>query len=122
MDRRRPQQQRVDQTEHGRRRTDAERDRDHDGGREARRLAQDADGVPQVARQILEPPGAARAPHLLLRLLDAAELEQRPPARLLRVHAAPHVLLRLPLDVVAQLLVELALLAATEEYAAHILA
>ena len=64
-------------------------------------------GVPQVAPEILQPPRAAGVPAQLLHLVEAAELEARPTARFPRGHAGPDVVGHLPLDVVAQLGVEL---------------
>ena len=66
-----------------------------------------AQGVPQVAPEVLDPSRSADVAAHLLDLIEAAELETRPPARLARGHPGPDVVGHLPLDVVAQLGIEL---------------
>ena len=68
-----------------------------------------ADRVAQVARDALDPPRPTRVAAQLLDLVETAEFESRAAPRLVLGQAGPHVLGHLPLDMVAQLAVQLAL-------------
>ena len=74
--RERPQQQRVDDREHRRVDADADRQRDEGDQREARRLAQHADRIAQVAHEGLED---RHAVHVVDLLADRAGIAE--PAR-----------------------------------------
>ena len=65
--------------------------------------------VAQVASEVVDPPRSAGVSAQLLDLVEAAEVESGAPARLPFGHPGPDMLGHLPLDVVAQLAVELAL-------------
>ena len=64
--------------------------------------------VSEVARDILDPPRAARVAAQLLDLVYAAELEAGAAPRFPLGHAGPDMVGHLPLDVVTQLAVQLA--------------
>lgn len=73
--------------------------------REARVLGEHAEAELDVERPPAAPVGRAAAAHVLPVRLGAAEIVRGAPARLLRRHAGPHVLLRFHLQVEAELLV-----------------
>ena len=78
---------------------------DHEGAV----AGQATEGVAQVAGDVVEPPRASGVAAQLLDLVEAAELQTGAPARFTRGHAGPEVVGHLPLDVVAQLGVQLGL-------------
>ena len=101
---------------------DAEREgHDRDGG-EAGAAPEDAQAVAQVLEQRLDEADAARVAVLLLDRLDAAELEAGAPHRLVFAQAGAAVLVRLHLEVEAELLVELVLDGAAAEERAQAVA
>src|SRR5690606_303711 len=71
---------------------------------------------------VVQPPDPPRVPRRLLHLRRAAQPQHRTPPRLRRAHAEPHVLLHLQLEMEAQLLLPLAVLAATTEQRTQALA
>src|SRR5262249_39810044 len=91
-------------------RADAERERQDRGGRVARALAERPPSVAHVLEHGLEEHRAARVAGLLLRLVDAAELDERRAPGLRGREAAAQALLGLPVEVEGELLLELALL------------
>ena len=101
----------VQHPEHRRARADAEGQCDDGERRDPRATVIELppQGVPQVVPQVLEPPRAADVAAQLLHVVQSAELQTGAPARLPGGHAGPHVVGHLPLDVVAQLGVELGL-------------
>src|SRR6185436_5973823 len=101
------QHRRIDQAEDGGIRADAESQRGDRGDREAGALPEDAGGVPDVLDKVLEEARAAHVAALLLHLIEAAELEAGAPARAGLVHARPHVVGDLTLEMIAKLGVEL---------------
>ena len=103
-----PRRQRIEHREELR--GDAHPESQHEDGddRERRPAGEQAHREPQVLPGLVQPPRAARVAALLLDVVEAAELDPRAPARLVLGQAGPHVLGRLPLDMVAQLAVQLA--------------
>ena len=99
----------VDEAEDGGVGADAETQREHDGGGEARAAAQAAQAVADVLHQHLEEPAAARVAASLLGLVDAAKRDDGRAPGLLRGHAAPDVGRRLEVEMQAHLVVELCL-------------
>src|SRR5262249_8096719 len=97
------------QIEDGAIRANAQRQRDHGNQREARILHQHSRAVAQVLPKLFKPAHPASVAAPLLRLLYDAESLASGVARLFRTHPKPYVLFNLPLDVIAQLLVEFAL-------------
>ena len=109
------QQDAIHQAEDGRGRADADRQR-HDGrAREERLLAQPAPGDPDVLRERLERREPPRLAALLLERVEAAEALLRRLTRFLRGQPTRSVLLGAPLEMEAQLLVEVLLQPAAEE-------
>ena len=79
----------------------------HNGGRgESRILAQLPHGKTQVLRQVVEQVPSAHIAALLLPLCQARSRNERRPPRFGGVHPAGYILFDLPLDVVAQLLIQ----------------
>ena len=97
----------VDEAEDRGVRADAESERRDRREREARALSKDTTGVPHVPGELFDQAGPANIAALVLHLIEAAELEAGPPARVRLAHARPHVVRDLALDVIAQLGVEL---------------
>ena len=103
------QQHAVDNAEHGRRGADPERQHQDGDDRERSLPHEKPDGEPQVVPDLLQPP---RAPHVTAQLLDliqSSELQARAPARLAGGHPGADMVRHLPLDVVAELRIQLAL-------------
>src|SRR5262249_31764940 len=104
-----PQQRGVDDAEDRRVRADAKRKCEYHNQRETGILHQYSRAVAQVLPKLFKPSHAASVAPPLLRLLHAAESLASRASRLFRTHPEPDVLLRLSLDVIAQLLIQLAL-------------
>ena len=83
-----------------------ERDEDRGSRAEAGRPGEDARAETQVLKQLLDADARPHRARVFFHQRDVAELNQRLTSRLVRGHAALDVGLDLPLDVVAQLLVE----------------
>ncbi len=79
--RQRLEQHAVDDREHNRGSAGAEREREQCDRRKTRILAEHAQRIVEVLKQILEPAGAASVAALLFHLLRAAEIEPWAPAR-----------------------------------------
>src|SRR5690606_3742618 len=90
-------------------RADAERQQRENADGEPDVAPERAKRLARVAHEVIEQRDAPCVAALVLAPLDAAERAQRGATRLVRRHAGSDVLLRLPLDVVAQLFVELLL-------------
>src|SRR6185312_16002641 len=88
---------------------DAECERGDDGEREGGAAPEGSNRIAQIARDGLDERRAARIAARLFHLFDAAEFEPRAAQRRLVRHAVPFVVLRLSLDVEAELRVELML-------------
>ena len=88
----------------------------------AGRLLERSNRVAQIAHDGLQPRGPAHIAARFFHLLDAAELEARAAQRRLVRHALPLVLLRLALDVEAELVVELLLDGGAREQRAQTIA
>ena len=64
-------------------------------------------GVADVARGVVEPAPDPGLAHVFLHLREAAELERRPPPRFVFAQAGLHQVLDAPVEVIAQLAVEI---------------
>ena len=84
-------------------------EREHRPRRGPALLHQQAHREPQVLPGLFEPPRAARVAAHLLDLIDTAKVEVGAAARLVCRQAVPDVVGHLPLDVIAQLAVQLVL-------------
>ena len=113
VDRQAPRRERVEQREELR--GDGNPDSQHHDGDDGERplAGQQTRRETQVLPSLVDPPRAARVAALFLDLVEAAEREASAPARLVLGQARPHVLGHLPLDVVAQLAVQLSIEAVT---------
>ena len=107
--RQRPQQHAVHDAEHGGGGADAEGEREDGHDRERGSAPQGARRVAEVAKEVLDGAETVLVARALAGARHAPELDQRLPARLLGRHAGLQVLLRLPVDVEPDLLVEAAL-------------
>ena len=99
----------IQHAEHGGARADAQGERGDGEHGDARVAARElpSQRIPQVASEVVEPPCASRVAAQLLDLVEAAEVEARASARLGLGQAGPKVVGHLPIDVVAQLAVQL---------------
>src|SRR5580698_5968315 len=104
--RKRAQYRSVDHGEDGGVRADAESERENRDEAEARRAAQRAQAEACVGDEMLEPGNVARVAAFFRAFRYAAELKQSAPASFVARDALRHVEMRLLLDVVAQLVVE----------------
>ena len=102
-----PEQQAVVGGERGAREAKAQPEGEHRPRRHPGLLHQQARREPQVLPCLFEPPRPARVAARLLDLVEAPEREARPSTRLVLGQAGPDVTGHLPLDVIAQLAVEL---------------
>ena len=118
LERRRPEQEVVDDGEDGGVRADPQREGQHGDEREAGTPSRAAQRVSDVADQVLQRSLAARVPDRLPDGVDAAEAHTRLPAGLARVHSRAPVLCRLHLQVEAELLRGLVALAPAVQQAA----
>jgi hypothetical protein len=104
--RQRTQQHRVHHAEDRGVHADPEGKSQNDDRREPRIAAQHAETVPHILEQLLEPHPAPDLPRVFFHARDIAELAERRVARLFGRHAAFDIIARLPLDVVANVVVE----------------
>ncbi len=112
VNRQRPEQEAVDQGEDGRRRADAQGERQDGRGRVASRFREHARRVAHILEERLDEGDAAGVAARFLGLLLAAERQPGVPPRLVRLDSALDGRLRLALDVQTDLLVEVRLHAA----------
>lgn len=106
----------VDDGEDRRRRANAESEREDRRRGESAVVRERAQCIARVAREVFQHAHAARVPTFLLAALHTAHRPQRRRPGLLEGHARRHMHVDLPLEVIAQLLIELCLhLAATKE-------
>jgi hypothetical protein len=96
----------VHDRKHGRRRADAQRERDHDHRAEGWMTRAHPKGVPHVTQDIVEPGAVATGPHAFFRLLDAAEIEDGHSASFSGRHSVAHFVGNRHLDKRTHLLVE----------------
>jgi hypothetical protein len=109
----------VDDAEDRRVGADAEGQGQHRDGGEAGIFPQHANAETQIPREVLQHGQAAAVPHLLLDRFDAAELEQRVPARRFGRHACPQVVFHMEGEMALQLFGELAVPALAVELSAQ---
>ena len=114
-ERRRAEQEIVDDREDGRGRADPEGQGQHGNEREPGVPPDAAQRVAEVADEVLQGPAAARVPNRLADGLDAAQAYVRPSPRLARVHARAQVLLGLHLQMEPQLVQRLGVLPSAPE-------
>ena len=107
------QEHRVHHTEDGCVHADAQRQRQNDYRREPRIADQHAQPIPDILQQLFEPHPAPDRPRVFFHARNVAEFAERRVARLLGRYAALDVVARLPLDMVANVVVE------TVQHAAH---
>jgi hypothetical protein len=105
----------VDETEERRIDADAEAQNEHRRHREAPVAAQPPHRVPCVAGEVIDQPGSACVPRLLLPQLSAAERAQRLLPRVERIDSGCGQPLGLAIDVIAKLLVQVGLAPAAED-------
>src|SRR5207245_2555627 len=106
-DRQVPQANRVDQLEDRRVGPDAEGEREDGHEREARTSPKQAQGVANVAPDVVDPFRVTRVAAGVLLLFDAAQCDHGGPPCFVRRGATSDKLLDLPIDVEPQLLIEL---------------
>src|ERR1700722_32542 len=101
-------QQRVDEAENGRIRSDAKRQRQHRDGHKSRRPCEYAQAVTQILQENFEKVNAACIPALFLNLICSAEFQACSAHGFFARQTGANVLLHLLLEVKLQFLVELA--------------
>ena len=109
VNRQEPQPDGVEQLKDGGVRADAERERQDRHGREDRTAAQEPQSIPQVAHRVLGDADPALIAAVVLVQRDAAQGAKGRATRLRGGHAALEVEVDLPIEVVLQFVIELAL-------------
>jgi hypothetical protein len=102
----RAQQDLVDQRKEGRVRADAQREREHGGGREDGAAQKRPSCTQDIAAEVVEPAPHPCLANLLTHLRDAPELERHSSARLGLAQAGPLEVFDAPVHVVAELPIE----------------
>ena len=87
LDRQRPEEDGVDEAEHGGVGANPDGEGQHGDRREPRAVPTSTHRVPNVLQRLVDPSRASQIPARLLDGLDASELRPCPPSRLLFVHA-----------------------------------
>ncbi len=102
----RTQQHGIDDAEDRRVRADAQRQREDGNQGESGILQQHSRAVTKILQQVLDEADSSHIAAFLLSLLNTAQGAQGSVARLLRCHAFSDIFLNLPLEVIADLLVQ----------------
>ena len=89
----------IDDGEDGRRRSDAERERQDSAGSESGVPPDDAQAISKISEKRLDPGPRSRVPHALLDLIDAAEVEHRGATRRVGSHSPAAILIGDEIDV-----------------------